>query len=394
MTFQHNIKLVCCLIRYTITLILIGTSIFISKNVLEQYASKATSIKQYQGEVTANESVTLVLEFWPKKKTNYPNYVPYQLHEKWKMGTDFTLAFGVLTYRTAHEKIPLQEDIDEYEISHEAVRKVRFKRLVTKWGNCFQITADIINMRPPYRAFLQIVFDESVAYEDIPSVGITMSSEMNSYGKTMSDWADGNTILLDQLKGIYWTVIQPRKLILMKSKSECSESGFYNCLHDRLVEHSFQNCPRKCFSISTSGNATPICETAEEFLCSQQIADSLLKDSDCLPACSQTIYKVQTEFQEDLEKPDAKRNVTMAYEFLSQRMKVEEEFLVQDFVNMLTSIGGALGLCIGFSFLGGLSFILQQLQDCLIQFTSKRCNIENHQVIKVSPKLGHDNSNH
>ena len=84
MTFQHNIKLVCCLVKYTITLILIVISIFISKNVLEQYASKATSIKQYQEEVTANESVTLVLEFWPKKKTNYPNSVPYQLHEKWK----------------------------------------------------------------------------------------------------------------------------------------------------------------------------------------------------------------------------------------------------------------------------------------------------------------------
>ena len=120
-----------------------------------------------------------------------------------------------------------------------------------------------------------------------------------------------------------------------------------------------------------------------------------MKESDCLPACTQINYRVQTEFQEDLEKSelsDAKRNVTIAYEFLSQRMKVEEEFLVQDFVNMLTSIGGALGLCIGFSFLGGLSFILQHLQDCLIQLTSKRFNIEKHQVIEVSPKLDHDNS--
>ena len=386
MTFQHKVQLFCALVKYSITFILIVISIFISKNVLEQYASQATSFKQYQEDITSNESVTLVLEFWPKKKTNYPDSIPYQLHEKWKMGTDFTLAFGVLTYRTAHEKIPLREDVEEYDISHEAVGKVRFKRLVTKWGNCFQITADIVNMRPPYRAFLQVVFDESVAYEDIPSVGITMSSKMNSYGKTMSDWVDGNTILLDQVKGIYWTVIQPKKIILMK-KSECSDSGFYHCLHNRLIEQIFEHCPRKCFPISTSGNATPICETAEEFQCSQQIADSLLKESDCLPACSQISYNVETEFQEDLDKPDAKRNVTIAYEFSSTRMKVEEEFLVQDFVNMLSSIGGALGLCIGFSFLGGLSFILQQLQDFLMRFTTKTFNIEKNHVIEVRSKV-------
>ena len=85
------------------------------------------------------------------------------------------------------------------------------------------------------------------------------------------------------------------------------------------------------------------------------------KNSKCLPACSQTSYQIRSEYKEDLEKPDAKRNITFSFRFIGNTIKVEEEYLIHDFVGMLGSIGGTLGLFIGFSFLGGISFLLQQI---------------------------------
>ena len=71
-------------------------------------------------------------------------------------------------------------------------------------------------------------------------------------------------------------------------------------------------------------------------------------------------------------------------------MKVEEEYLVHDFVGMLGSIGGTLGLFIGFSFLGGLTNLLSHIQSCLKKMRLKRKIDLEHDIIKVQPSLNHN----
>ena len=63
-----NIDILCILVKYLITLILLIIAIVLSKDVLDQYRSKATSFNQHEKEIDKNESVTLVMEFWPLKK--------------------------------------------------------------------------------------------------------------------------------------------------------------------------------------------------------------------------------------------------------------------------------------------------------------------------------------
>jgi len=97
------------------------------------------------------------------------------------------------------------------------------------------------------------------------------------------------------------------------------------------------------------------------------------------------------EYQEDVDTPNAKRNITIAYAMASSKMKVDEEYLVQDFVGMLGSIGGTLGLFVGFSFTGSLSFVLDQLQIFLERISSSKkiedVTQENDEqtIIKVVP---------
>ena len=72
-------------------------------------------------------------------------------------------------------------------------------------------------------------------------------------------------------------------------------------------------------------------------------------------------------------------------------MKVEEEYLVQDFVGMLGSIGGTLGLFVGFSFLGGISSILHYLKNLFVFKDLIKENEElNRNVTEVAPKNNSD----
>ena len=374
MNLPKKVDILCSTLKYLIFLLLLITSILLSKDVFDQYASKATSLKNYEEDITLKESLTVVMELWPLKKMDYPDSTPHQLYERWELGKDFTLNFGVSTYRTALEIISLKEDVQEYELSHKAVGFVKFEKLITKWGNSFKISADIVNTKAPYRAFLQLIFNKKISDEDVPTVNFELSSEVNSYGKTMSDWVDGKIVRLKKVIGFKWVEVQPQKTVLMKSQLKCSDGGFYQCFHSELIEQNFDHCPRRCFSISTYLNAMPICETLEEFQCSHEITEKLKKDSKCLPACTQINYSIESQFDEDQENSDAKRNITVAYKFRKPKMKVEEEFLVHDFVGMLGSIGGTLGLFIGFSLFGLISFILENIQDFLKQFVLKQSN--------------------
>ena len=124
MNITKKVDFLCLVLKYLIFLILVITSILLSKDVFDKYASKATSLKNYEEDITLKESLTVVMYLWPLKKMDYPDSTPYQSYEKWILGKDFVLNFGVSNYKMAHEIISLKEDIQEYELSHKAVGSV------------------------------------------------------------------------------------------------------------------------------------------------------------------------------------------------------------------------------------------------------------------------------
>ena len=362
-------------------------SLLISKDVFEQYSSKAASFVQREEEISEEERVFLVVGFWPLKHMNYPSKTPYQSYEQWELGKDFTLSYGVRTYSSAKETISLKEH-KNLKIDHSSVGKVTFEKLNTHWGFYYKISANIINIKSPYRAFVEIKLDENIT--DIPNVDVILTSESNSFGITMADWQDGTRILLNKLEGYMSVDLQPKKKIMMKTLSNCSNSGFYKCFHDELINQEFDTCPRKCFSISTFLNATPICKTREEFQCSHDLAKKLKKKTTCYPGCKQVTFEIVSKYQDEVGKPGAKHKIIVAYKFINSKIKVEEEYLIHDFVGMLGSIGGTLGLFVGFSFLGGMFHMFDFMQEILKKFTTKTIKIENESKeikrIRVIPK--------
>ena len=114
---EHKLNTLCNTLKYVMTFILLIVSIFLSKDTLDQYTSKAKSFKQYETEVSQKESVTIVVGLWPLKKMNYADSVPYQSYKQWELGKDFTISFGVTNYRKVQEMINIEEN-NTLHISH------------------------------------------------------------------------------------------------------------------------------------------------------------------------------------------------------------------------------------------------------------------------------------
>ena len=340
-------------------------AIIVSNEVWNQFASKATSFKEFEMETKESESPAIIVEFWPLKKMDYPANVPYQSYKQWKLGEDFNLTFGVTEYKTVKEQVIFNQTHKSSNISHGSVGKVVLRNMMSKYGNVFKISANILHLKAPLDAFIEIEFNKMIQNETIPRVLIQLMSEVNSFGISMYNFMDGAILSYDNVKGFIMVRIQPSKIIKLKSKAKCQEFMYYECFESKLLTQNYSQCPRKCVSISTPSEIMPLCKTIDEFKCSYEIAKRIQNDNSknkCLPSCNLINFYERAKYDDDQHE---NRKVTFAYRFKDAMMKVEEEYLIQDFVGMLSSIGGTLGLFVGFSFVGLSSFVLEHLQRML-----------------------------
>ena len=392
MNSHQKLAILCQFTKFIILVLLTIVSILISKEVWDQYKSKATSFKQTEKEITAEESVTVVPSFWPLKNMNYSDDVPYQAREQWQLNSDFNLTFGVAEYVSIREKLELKNTNANYSIKHGSVGEVKFEKLISKWGDRYKISANLIHVKEPYHLFLKIEISKDIPDDGIPDVNVWFSSEKNSFGVLLTEWLDGEYFLLDKVKGFNALFFQPQKVIKLKSE-KCQNSSYYECLSSKLEKENFSHCPIRCAAISLPMNTFPLCETLEEFKCSFGILTKLQNEnslSKCKPSCNAINMRQTTIYKENQEGSNAKRDVFVMYRFQNTNMKVEEEYLVQDFVGMLGSIGGTLGMCIGFSFVGFLFSILEHLQGFIKSFLCSKPNtiqMTDQKIIKVENKI-------
>ena len=368
-----KINLLFRILEYVILVIFAIISVIISKKVLEQYFLESKNFSKGEVLIREEESLTVVLNFWPLKKMDYPSDKLYQLYEQWELNIDFNLSFGVTEYLTIQEQVKLtkNENEDPY-ISHSSVGKIRFDKMFTKWGESFKISANLIGVKSPYDAFLQIEFSDSIPYDKLPDVNFIVSSESNSFGVALNSWIDGKEVYLNKVIGSSAFRFQPQKIIEMDS-AKCQKEAYYECLHAKLILEDFSHCPRKCLAVSTSiSKSVPLCQTEEEFICAYEIVKNLQAQSSCLPSCAQLNMEQILDYRESQDASDAKRNIFIRYSIPNTEMIVEEEYLVHDFIGMLGSIGGTLGMFIGFSFVGISSFIMKHLQFLILRLVEKR----------------------
>ena len=237
-------------------------------------------------------------------------------------------------------------------------------------------------------ASVEIRFNNDIPDDEIPVIEVNLSTESASYGATMWDWLDGDRISVNPVIGFQVVRIRPQKKVKLNNCNE--DQMFYECFDKALQAQDYTHCPRKCSAVSTILNSIPHCKTMEEFICAYKIAKKIKNSHSCLLQCSQTNYKLfKSIYTENTTSPNAKRNVQINYFIPLKDMTIQKEYLIHDFIGMLGSIGGTLGMFISFSFLGVISSLMEYLQK-FIHYLSFKKNKNN--VIQI--KEADNENNH
>ena len=150
---------------------------------------------------------------------------------------------------------------------------------------------------------------------------------------------------------------------------------FYTCLKSKLVSHNFGQCPKKCAPISYSDltHFIPLCETSAQFKCAMNITIEILRNvtttRECVKKCNIIDYSEVSRWEDDTnENPfEAKFYIQIS----NSEMKVYEEYLIYDAIGMLSTVGGTLGLFVGFSVNNIFKFAIRNLQNIVSRYISK-----------------------
>ena len=92
--------------------------------------------------------------------------------------------------------------------------------------------------------------------------------------------------------------------------------------------------------------------------------------TECQPCTIQHIDgQIETQQLKPKDSYYSHYSFTFKYGFsIPQSVKVNQEYLIYDLSDMISSVGGTLGMCIGFSFTGLMSAFIQFIQNYLRPF--------------------------
>ena len=230
------------------------------------------------------------------------------------------------------------------------------------YGTCYQLYAETVNK---WRIYIGIHFNDALV--KIPSVNAYATSFENSYGITHDLWADGDPVVMKNLKYLSGIVFKLKKRSYLKEKWNCRDESFYQCFEKLYASADFSHCPRKCTHSTFGGSMLPDCQTINESVCANNIGYFMRHD---IPSCSMKKPCNFYEFTAKGKWEDASQNSThrimLAYEFFTnEKTQVYEEYLIYDTVALVGAIGGTLGMFIGFSFSNTLSYLLNHVKTFL-----------------------------
>ena len=161
------------------------------------------------------------------------------------------------------------------------------------------------------------------------------------------------------MKSIFWLklrVIQSRHL---EKESKCGLQSFYECFANLIKSSEFKNRTKKClpeslWRLGSIGNVdisdVPLCQNEEERKDSWDhlYFDLLNNNEECPESCISREYTGKVDYEQP--KVDTHKFEMMIRFARPFKMTTFEEYLLYDFGEMVGTVGGTLGLFIGFSF--------------------------------------------
>ena len=153
------------------------------------------------------------------------------------------------------------------------------------------------------------------------------------------------------------------KVVRLKGLRDCRQRPYIEEFNENFLQNLKRYCQRLCKNINyymdcelirpVVKNLT-VCSTLKDQNCFREMISRTMANMTEQP-CTQLAYPVQNS---RIERKTGSMRVFFAMKFGESKVKVYVEYVVYDFVATIGAIGGTLGLCIGFSFTGVASFLL------------------------------------
>lgn len=342
---QKTLKIVFKTLEYVLLVGLSVISVILSWEALLKFQSMDTNFKRRHEPIRKYPTVTIC-------------FIPQR--DSYAYGKDFHFniydSVSKLLKDEEHKSNVLQEGLNE-------VHGVEIKETISAYfGRCFRIIPTKHVTERSLDIAIGIKFQNVIPKSDVPSAEIFLTSKINSIGINRAYWYEGQEFYVLVPPGVRKSLkIFEEEYNYLREKSGCSaDQSWYDC-YARLVESlPFDSCTTKCLAHSIHHKGLEklnFCfSNTDEWQCSndilRQLRKELIENNTCPRSCTVTAY-VGTSQDYSF---DHNNTIAFNYYFTPPYVAViNDEYLLFDFLGLISSVGGTLGIFIGFSFFAIIS---------------------------------------
>ena len=312
---------------------------------------------------------TLAFVRRPSIETNVPiNLTVKSLFDEvtYKLNKDFSISVS----NTLSHPIPLNIGINTIKEEGEHVQSYLVKEnLSVKNGKCYVIIPNELKMKP-LEDMWSITIARNITSEgkDMNKIFIQISAKdtFNTLNFKMTGVTNQimEQVFTEENNGYIEIEYTEQNMEFIK---ECSEDAFFRCYAKQIMKTSEFNCSRKCIPVYAQSvmeniyHEIPQCSNNDEEYCMVGVKKHkkwMKLKSACLKQCKNKVAIL------DMERKSANPiypigNVQFdMYLYVAPEKVSIQEYLIYDGCAMFGSIGGSLGLFIGFSLFDSLCLVL------------------------------------
>ena len=333
-----------------IGLLSVGIYFILEAEVLQRYQLGRTNFAEYEESISERPTIVTYFE-------------PGSTHLKY--GVDYNISYQV--YSQVQEP-----NVQEFNLTH-GQNQVAGEGVFDfeEIGNGLFIKLTPTTPPNKHNRLQGIRFTFDPLKEDIFSkvtIVVKLSCENNSIAWLPNEHIDGKPSYYQLNAGIRMiTTLSVEKKVYM-SKA-CRKTPFNQLILSRLTEDVMKNCTEKCRqeihvwkSLDKFISGLPICKNKEQAKCAEHTLTKILETTKVEKPCTVLQYRgSSTKFK------TSNNTANFWYRFYGKgsHVDVKEEYLILDLVAMVGSVGGTLGLCIGFSFSDCFGFFTNQFTQII-----------------------------
>ena len=355
--------------------------------VVVQYLEKYTNLAKISERVDTVEAPTLAIcTGWktslmekykitplvfmkrPTDENNVPNILTVRnLYDE--VTHELNKDFSISVSNVLSHPMPLNIGVNMMKEGEHVQKYLVKENLSTHHGKCYVIIPNQLEMKPMSDTW-SVAIAKNITSEnkDMDKVFIQISSNdtINTLNFKMSGVTNEimEQIFTNEKTGYLEIDYAEKNTEFIK---DCSEVPFFRCLAKKINETSKFNCSKKCIPIFAKSvmenidHDIPQCSNDDEEYCMiglENYKKYMELKSECLKQCNNKAATL--DISRVLSKPvfyigDVQLEL---YFHVAPETVSYKEYLIYDGITMFGSIGGSLGLFVGFSLFDSLSLVL------------------------------------